>query len=837
MPVLQRKQLTFQSGEISPRMFGRSDTDIYAQGLSFAENVILDKRGGAFKRNGLEHRARVAGNNARVFTLQVTRQQFYTMLLRVDPDTDEGELIIVAPGARYQDSNLLTNGSFLQGGTGWSTITTPPASRVLFSSGECDLLATTENPQFVVEPDFTQGGIAWETRVSHPASTVTFTANTCVLQPRQDNAADFAGVWQTLTTTNPGEVHRMEIVGNFAGTLRVRVGTGEGDGTDFDQEVTPENGRISVEFTPVAGAFTITLDCTFGNAFAVLDTVKVFALVEKLAGVSQQATVTATITDDHLCTVSQLRNNRITIAVGTTQGGNDIFEIESTSAETTFSFVPNSATYWVTVYANGDVDPEAIITSIGTAAEVDAGPVGLTMPAPWTDEQLNEVHIAVSPEGETVYFLHPNVAPHQLIYDFATNTFTLLAPCVFVSPPAAWAGINWPSTGCTFQGRLWLAGAPVTGRQTVWGSVSGSPLDFTKAPAEGSGALEFVLQELGKIEWILGTKNLLLGAENGEHIINSDGPVITDTDFKVEQQSSFGSNNMQASQVGEKVFYATPDGRQLREMGYQWQENNWLSQDLTFVSEHITRGRIKRSCWAQHPGSLFLVALEDGTIAALTYDRTAGMSGWTRLVLPGFFVYDIATARKNGRNEYIIVGRREAGQIDLTASAFDLQPLDSYVSKFYGNPGGGNVIDGLDHLEGKQVRILVDGAVDPPQTVVGGQVTATISGTQLYAGIGFSGKIVTLPPDVPQDQIRSWKKRWKGVYALMLSSKTPIINGVRPPDRTPSTPMDTVEPNRTTAYSSVTLGWDENGLITIEEPLPVEMNLLAIYGELAAESL
>ena len=105
MPNLYRKELSFQAGEVTPRLYGRSDTDVYDKGLAIAENVVIDKRGGAFKRGGLEHRARISGNNCRVFTLQVTRQQFYTIVIRVDPDTTNGEMIIIAPGARYQGVN------------------------------------------------------------------------------------------------------------------------------------------------------------------------------------------------------------------------------------------------------------------------------------------------------------------------------------------------------------------------------------------------------------------------------------------------------------------------------------------------------------------------------------------------------------------------------------------------------------------------------------------------------------------------------------------------------------------------------------------------------------
>ena len=830
MPKDYRKQLTFQAGEISPRLYGQSETDTYQKGLEIADNVRIDKLGGAFKRAGLRHLARVIGNNARVFTLQITRQQFYIIVIR------DSEMIVVAPGAKFLDVNLLSNGSFLEGGTDWSTLVEPATSRVVFSSGEAQLIPEQEDPQLVTEPGFNQGGAAWGVREVPAASSVTFVNNTAILAPRQIQPGDIAGVFQSIITPGPGNLHRMVLTGNFSGNqLHVQVGIAEDDGTYFDQSLTSNTGEIEIEFTPAASPFTITLDCEFPNTQIVLDTVEVFADITKTAGISQEVTITALPGDTHLVNVGQLRHDRLVVSIGTTSGDNDIGEVVSTGSEINLEFIPNNPTYWVTVTADGDLTERAVLLHIATAAEVDAGDIGFSMPAPWSGDQLDEIHLTASPEGETMYFMHPNISPHQLVYDFTTNTFIPLVECDFVEPPEQWVDDNWPSTGTHFQGRLWFGGAPVDGRQTVWASVSGSPLDFTKATGEDAGSLEFVLQQMGKIEWMLGTKNMLIGTENGEHIISSEGPIIIETDFKIDQQSSFGSNNMQGLQVGEKVFYATPDGRQLRAMAYEWQEDNWLSQDLTFLSEHITEGAIKQSCWVQHPEGLFIIVLEDGSVITMTYDRSAGTIAWSRYTLPGFIVFDVATARRNGRNVLVAIGQRVGGQLDLEATDFTPQLLDSYVDEFY--DFGGDVITGLDHLEGQVVRPLVDGAVDPPQTVIGGQITTSIPGNQLFAGIGYNALIKTLPPDVPQSQIRSWKKRWNAVWALMLESNGPIINGKRPPDRTPSTPMDTPEPKRNGHFRTSNLGWDDLGQITIEEPLPVAMNVLAIYGEMGAETL
>ena len=829
-----RKQLSFNAGELSPRFFGRSDTDIYANGLAIAENVLIDTRGGAFKRGGLEHFARIPGNNARLFTLQVSRVRFYTIIIYYDTDLAKGQLLIIAPGARLLGDNLLSNGNFANAATDWNETVTPASSRVVFSIGEAKLLPEQNDTELVDNYQFQQQGVSWTVRQDNPSSLINFSVGSVELLPRQQ-LGGFAGVAQQVTTATVGEIHSVTLIGDFgSGSVSLKIGTTNGGNEYLDVPVENLSSGKPIAFTPGQASFWVTVDSEFPNVIAVVNSISVLEPIAKTAAISQQATVVAAITDLHLVSVGQSTAERIDILIGTTEGAADIAQFETTSASTQVTFVPNNATYWVTILADGKETVEANINFVGTAAEAAVDPLGVRMDAPWTEDQVDEIHATQVPSGNTLYFTHPNVPVQKLVYDFLLDAFTTLVPVAFLNPPAEWTGTNYPGTGTHFQGRLWLAGSPGQG-QTIWGSASGSPEDFTVTADSDASSLEFTLQEFGRIEWMLGTKNLLIGAENGEHIITSTGGIITPQDFQIEQQSAYGSNNMQGIQVGERVFYLTPDGRKLRSIAYEWQENNWVSKDLTFASEHITAGIGRHSCWAQNPSSLFLLELEDGTIAALTYDRTAEANAWTRIVNPGMANKDLTTGRRNGNNEIVTIGQRVAGFLDIDSYSPDQIKLDSYVAVF--DPDGTNIITGLDHLEGETVRPIVDGAINPLEVVVGGQITTQQTGQQLYAGMPYTATIKTLPPDIPQNQIRSWKKRWNKVWALMYDSKAPIINGVRPPDRTPSTPMDTVEPDTSGHYKTVNLGWDDFGQITIEEDLPVNMNVLAIYGEMGTEAL
>ncbi|MFV2057287.1 MAG: hypothetical protein ACC707_12520 [Thiohalomonadales bacterium] len=845
MGKLLRKELNFQAGEISPRFSGRSDDPIYDKGLAEAFNVIIDKHGGAFKRAGLFHVGRIVGDTARVFTLQVSRLKYYTLILHKNPDpnppqTAPTELLIIAPGAQLVGSNLMLNSNFANAGDDWTPVIMPATSRVEFSNGRSDLIPEQNNDELVTDPTFNAELANWIVRETG-SSTVSSTPGQITMTPQQVNGR-IAGVAQSLTTGSVNEVHRLKVTGQFTANVRVQVGTAEDDGTYLDIDI-GQSGEL--DFTPTATPFFVTVDCIYPDSVAVLTEISIVEQIVKTSAI-EQTVVGLNTGVEHLIVVGQKDAQNIRITAGPVGNPTGDVDIVTTDTQSIIKFTPTNATTIFNVSANGDETSQATITFFGAGETAANTGLGIQMPAPWTEAQLKEVHLVETPEGQSFYFTHPNVQTQKLVYDFPTDTFGALTPVSFINKPVVWTGENWPATGTYFQGRLWLAGTPGQ-RQTIWASKSNTPEDFGKTD-DGGGTIDppittdatgfdTVLQEFGRIEWMLGTKNLLVGSEEGEYILTSESGLLSVNDLQVEKQSAFGSNNMQAIQVGEKVFYLTPDGRKLRGMSYQWEEDNWLSQDLTFISEHITQGIGVHRCWAQHPNNLFILTLEDGHVATLTYDRTAQTVAWAQVSLPGMTIFDVNTARNEGVNEIVLVGQRVPGFVDIETNSGRNEFLDSYVATDSLTPI--NVVTGLDHLEGETVLSLVDGAVDVPRVVVGGQITTQNSGLHLVTGIPYTARIKTLPPDdgYRSGQIRSFKKRWNKVWALMLSSNAPIINGTRPPDRTPSTPMDTPEPTSSGHFKTVSLGWDDFGQITIEQDLPVAMHVLAIYGEMNAETL
>jgi hypothetical protein len=110
-------QASFASGEITPRLLGRPDSDIYRTGVRTMENFIARSHGSAEKRGGFETILQRQAEAARVFNFQVNTALAY--VVGIVP----GTLEVFQASGLIESNNVVANSSFAQGGTGWTVVT------------------------------------------------------------------------------------------------------------------------------------------------------------------------------------------------------------------------------------------------------------------------------------------------------------------------------------------------------------------------------------------------------------------------------------------------------------------------------------------------------------------------------------------------------------------------------------------------------------------------------------------------------------------------------------------------------------------------------------------
>jgi hypothetical protein len=465
--------------------------------------------------------------------------------------------------------------------------------------------------------------------------------------------------------------------------------------------------------------------------------------------------------------------------------------------------------------------------------------------SPWSEGQLDSIQFDVERSRLRGLFVNPAVQPASLrLWDTAFSCWELVATQFDGQPD--WGTANWPGVlALGFQGRNWLGATPNAPAQ-VWGSKSGDGFDFTLGAGDADG-LSFVASIQGAIRWLRGQKILLAGGESTEHSISGGGgalgggSVITPSAIDVRDESAFGSAAVPGAHVGDQVLFVASDGKNVRAISYDLQQNGWTSRALTFVAEHIVEAGIRELHFSKHPTPTIIAVLSDGGLAFCTYDRSVDVLAWYRVDI-GATVRSATVVRTFfGDDLWLSVTR---------GGAFLLERLP-----LYDNPGNATYVDsavtgtvaaatfgGLSHLEGQTVRVLVAGATGAAlrddQVVTGGQITisdydaATDNGKVIIVGLPYTATATTLPLEGgnPAGTSQMAKRRRPKVRLRLNESALPLVNGNRAPDRTPATPMGDPEPPFTGDVDMRVLGWSEDGAVTLEQDLPFRTEILALFS-------
>ena len=317
---------------------------------------------------------------------------------------------------------------------------------------------------------------------------------------------------------------------------------------------------------------------------------------------------------------------------------------------------------------------------------------------------------------------------------------------------------KYPRASAYFQQRR-IFGGTVNQTQTTWGSVSGNFNNFTVArPAKDSDALEFTIagRKLQKIRHYVALQDLIVFTETGEwRVRGTEGGIVTPTgSIAIMPQSEYGIGNVPPLVVGDQVLFVLRSGRQVRDLGYKFESDNYSGSDLTILSHHLFDTR-RVVAWAhqKQPNSIIWCVMDDGTLCSLTYMREHEVWAWAPHATDGA-VESVAVVSENNVDVPYFAVQRQIGagyrryiermRPDRPAGREFAFYVDSGLS-YYGPPV--SAVGGLSHLEGRQVVGLADGAViglDGELTVSGGAVALPFAAERIHLGLPFESRFESL---------------------------------------------------------------------------------------------
>jgi len=336
----------------------------------------------------------------------------------------------------------------------------------------------------------------------------------------------------------------------------------------------------------------------------------------------------------------------------------------------------------------------------------------------------------------------------------------------------AWSSRRgFPRTIAFYEERMMFGGTSYR-PQTVWGSKTNAWNNFLLGDKDDAG-LDYTLagDTVNTITWMCQHTALVIGTEDSEWTLSASdaNSALTPSNFRARRQSVYGSSGIAALMVGDVILFVQRGGRKVREFVYAWEKDGYTSPDMTILADHITKSGIVETALQQLPDSILWCVLGDGSAAALTYERDQEVIGWHKHITDGNILSCCVIPNGDEDQVYFAVERNGNRMIEVMSS----RQTSSVQDSFFVDSGkvftGSNmsVLSGLNHLNGKTVKILADGAVQRDKVVTNGSVTLDFPANKAAVGLPFESLLSPMPIELELQNGQSVLRK-KSVSELRL---------------------------------------------------------------------
>ena len=325
-------------------------------------------------------------------------------------------------------------------------------------------------------------------------------------------------------------------------------------------------------------------------------------------------------------------------------------------------------------------DHEYVVTAIGTnlSDESSQSAVGLTSAGA---TPTNNIFVTgatntitwTAVTGATRYRVYKNQGG---IYGFLGETTTTtivdnnIAPDFAKTPPIHendFVGTgNYPGAVSYFEQRRVFAGTN-NAPQDIWMTASGTESNMSFGlPIKDNDRIEFrvAAREANTIRHIVPLTNLLMLTGSAEWRITSvNSDAITPTSISVKPQSYVGANNAQPVIVNNSLVYGAARGGHVRELGYNWQANGFITGDLSLRAPHLFDNfTITDMAFSKAPIPIVWMTSSNGKLLGLTYVPEQQLGAWHQHDTDGTFESVACVSEGNDDVTYAVIKRTINGQ-------------------------------------------------------------------------------------------------------------------------------------------------------------------------------
>lgn len=303
-----------------------------------------------------------------------------------------------------------------------------------------------------------------------------------------------------------------------------------------------------------------------------------------------------------------------------------------------------------------------------------------------------------------------------------------------------------PSSIALHDGRLWLAG-----KDRITGSVSDDYTNFDENYEGDAGPINRTIGSgpVDQINWLVSSRNLVVGAQGAERIVRSTsfGEPITPTNFNMPEATTYGSAAVSAVKVDTSVLFVDKSQSRVMEAAYDSSTADFSTTELTSAVPELCLPAVVAVGVQRRPDTRVHFVLSDGTVALLVFDKNEDVKCWVKIVTDGL-IEDVLVLPGSGEDEVCYsVNRTINGSTVryLEKWALESECVGGTDNKqadafYYWTGASSTTVTGLGHLEGESVVCWANGKDLGTYTVASGQITISEAATTATVGLTYQAR-------------------------------------------------------------------------------------------------
>ena len=309
---------------------------------------------------------------------------------------------------------------------------------------------------------------------------------------------------------------------------------------------------------------------------------------------------------------------------------------------------------------------------------------------------------------------------------------------------------NYPGAVSYFEQRRVFAGTN-NDPQTIYMTKSGTESNMSFGiPIRDDDRIKFrvAAREANTIRHIVPLTQLLLLTGSAEwRIASVNSDAITPSSISVKPQSYVGANNAQPVIVNNSMVYAAARGGHIRELGYNWQANGFITGDLSLRAPHLFDNfTISDMALAKAPLPIVWMTSSSGKLIGFTYVPEQQVGAWHQHDTDGTFESVASVSEGDDDVVYCVIKRTIEGvqkkYIERMGTRLYATQRDSFFVDAGATYNGTNtntgqnvtISGGTNYTKGESVTITANYNLfnAPPNTDDVGDAIVLVDGTNYY---------------------------------------------------------------------------------------------------------